>query len=360
MTTLTLKLNTVTIPSLYFSIPLILVTLYSFLPIVTHGYSYPPGNDIAWYQQIIDHPFSGSKYYGMLPGALIGITAYYYLTPVAVFIGLHLVLSNYHPLASSLTWILIFLMSSVILQDMEAGTFVGIVGFYGVSIPVLYFTLKSKDFRISIAYIPIAILFHTVAGIIISIGYIATSIITQQAKRLLFVAPFLTAVAVYMALEHSSSTIQIARLIPFIDSPSTTKSMISDVGHYTDPMPLMLFMKNYLGVSLFCLIGFTGLLVYNAMRRGYKPEIDTFILSLVFLSLFLPLFIFTDLQLNSDRIAKFYVGILSILCAISLLSVLSYLKSKYFNILMSGLIVLLLVVPAPALLKYWTTLGKYV
>ena len=89
-----------------------------------------PGDDHRDYITHIENFPGFIRYYGAVPAKFIpldlftSIKLYYYSTPIFVFLGLYYTLKEYSWWAPSLTWIILFFLTPVILQDMEAGTFV--------------------------------------------------------------------------------------------------------------------------------------------------------------------------------------------------------------------------------------------
>ncbi len=360
MISLTNKEVTITISAF------VLVGVYSVLPSLINHYNFPSGDDPYYYLVMIDSFPGYSKYYGAVPGKWLGLTEYYYLTPLLVLTGLYIILRRYSIWCPILVWTTLFFITAPILQDMEAGTFVGIIGFYTVSLPLLYLTTRSSNIRLCTLLLPITIAFHTVSGAIASIGYIGTSVADRKPLKLLALVP-LVALAAYLGVNHSSSLAQIARIIPFIDTPNLDYQMQQAPGDFTYRMPLNLFAKHYLGASTIALVGVSGLMFYNALKRGLRPKLDPFVLSLILLCVILPVFIFTDLQINSDRTAKFLVGILVILSSIALVVSLKHLNVKFLNTRLLNystvvFILLLLIVTVPkkdGTLSYWLSAGAF-
>jgi len=360
MTTLVLNLKDRALLSKEDTIFLVGLTfsfVYALLPTLINGYNFPSGDDPYYYKtQLNDFP-EVLKYYGIVPGKLIGLTTYYYLTPILVYLGLYIGLKRFSIWCPILTWIVLFFMVSPVLQDMEAGSFIGVLGFYAVGIPLLDYILKS-DIRRSTLLLPIALAFHTIAGILITIGFVGSVISTRKFIKLVALIP-LALLAVYFGI-HGSSVYQVASLIPFIDTPTLDSLKVNQADYFPDVMPLDLFAKNYLGASFIAFCGVSGLMFYNAVRRGYRPKLDPLIISFLFLTIVLPIFTFTDLQINSDRMAKFLVGVLVILSSIGLLNSLKYLDNKWLNYSSITFIVLLLFGTALDQFRYWLSLGEIV
>ena len=190
MVSITFKTNTLNVstPMTVFIVSFVLVSIYSALPALVHSYNFPPGNDPYHYLTMLDDFPNAAKYYGILPARYLGLNTYYYLTPLLVFVGLYVTLKNLSPYAPITAWIVLFFMTSVILQDLEAGTFVGVIGFYLITLATLkYVTSDSSDKRVTVLLITLALAFHTVAGVLCSIAYVGTCL--RRPKFLLLLIP---------------------------------------------------------------------------------------------------------------------------------------------------------------------------
>lgn len=321
------------------------ILIYCSLPYLVNGFNWLPGDDhIDYVAQIKGiKEFQPQRYYGIFPSLIIPLPIYYYLTPLLVFLGLYISLRNYGILTPIIAWIILFFITSVVLQDMEAGTFIGIIGFYTIGIPSLGYIVKNRN--TSWFIIPLAVAFHNVSGLLITLAFTLRCIAFNRYRELWFVAPL--GILIVLLLLYTETSIQ----------------HIFSIGRftYTDPMPIVKFLKTYLGISTLAIGGITFMYLYNSWRLGKKFIKDHFVIALGLLAVILPVFIFTSLQLNSDRLAKFLVGILVILISIGLTQGIKYLYPKSPKLISVGTLTsfsLFLYLTVPKQLQYWISLGS--
>ena len=316
-----------------FSIGLAFVFVYSLMPTIVNGWNHPPGNDIASLigiaDEIYQNPIHYTRYFGSVPIIFVSVNIYYYSVPILIYLALFFTLRKYSLYCPIIAWTLLFFLMPSILEDMEAGSFVGVIGFYVISLIIIYITSNIRDFRSVYFLLPIALLFHIVAGSLAIIAYIVSVLLTKRYIRLLPLLPVI-GIATYWATQGSSLS-QIGSVIPFIHTDTLEALWKSEPKQFTDVMSLMVFIKTRLGISSFAFASISLLMLYNALRRGYRPKFDPFILGLIFLCAVLSIFTFTEMQINSDRTAKFLSGIIIILSSVSIISALKYLNIKLLN-----------------------------
>ena len=332
-------------------IPLVLVSIYSSLPLLLKQYIWIPGDDYIDYLQHIELFPNFIRYYGAIPAKYLpfdnftSLKLYYYSTPVFVFLGLYYTLKEYSWWAPSLAWIALFFITPVILQDMEAGTFVGIIGFYFIYLILLKASLRTNNPIIQACILATGILFHTLTGVILAISYVTSR--KPSIKAYLPLIP-LAIIGAIWGIFFDASTIAFTKFINY---------------DYTDEMTTILFLKQYLGVSALVLVVFSIMMVYNVFK--FKLVADRFVLGLIGLVPVLIFFSFSPLHLNSDRLSKFLVGTLVILAVIGIAKSLEEIKRKYpkAEVLLTlssiAIVALMLMNTATAQLSFWIGLGIY-
>lgn len=334
-----------------FLIPLVLVLIYSSLPLLLKQYAWIPGDDHRDYLHQMESFPGLIRYYGAIPAKflpfdnLTSLYLYYYSTPIFVFLGLHYSLREYSWWAPSLAWIALFFMTPVILQDMEAGTFVGVIGFYFVFLSLLKLSLKTSNPIVQTCVLASGILFHTLSGVALAISYITSR--RPSIRSMLPLAPLLVIAAIW-GLFLSASTIHVLSILDYT---------------YTEAMTITLFLKQYLGVSTLVFLTYSLMMVYNLFK--FKMIGDRFVLGLLGL---VPTFIilsFSPYHLNSDRLSKLLVGVLVILAVIGIAKALEEVRSKHpkAKVLLFGasaaIVVLMLFNTASAQFSFWMGLGTY-
>lgn len=268
-----------------------------------NDYTWIPGDDHTEYLSHLERFPQPIRYYGALPAKLLpfsdseSLRIYYYLTPLLVFLGLYFVLRRYGPWVPLFAFIILFFVTPVILQDMEAGTFVGILGFYIIFLPSLHYICKSNPNRYIITFLLLfGALFHTTTGTFLMLGYL---FLIRKPKDVLPLLPSIVVVVVW-GVFFDGSTAQILQATNYT---------------YTPPMRLDLFLKQYLGITTLTLLALTFLFCYNTTKL--KMFQDRFILTLCVMSLvFFFLAFFPYFHVNSDRLSKFLVGLMVIILTV--------------------------------------------
>lgn len=326
--------------------------VYSSLPLLIKQYAWVPGDDYTDYLNHLQTFPHLIRYYGVIPikfipvDTLIALKFYYYSTPVFVFIGLYYVLKDYSWWAPTLAWVILFFLTAVILQDMEAGTFIGIIGFYFTYLILLKLSLRTNNPIVSTLILSVGILFHTLGGVALVISYL-TSRKPSIKNWIPLIIPAI--IGITWGLFLSASTVHILDIADYT---------------YTDKMTPVVFLKHYLGVSTMMLLTLSLLMVYNVFR--FKITRDRFVWGLFGL---IPPFIilsFSPYHLNSDRLSKLLVGALVILAVIGLSKALEEVKIKHPKAkkLLYGstvmVILLLLWNTTVAQFNFWMGLGVYV
>jgi len=311
-----------------------------------------PGDDHRDYLSHIETFPGFIRYYGAIPAKffptdpITALKIYYYSTPIFVFLGLYYTLREYSWWAPTLAWITLFFLTPVILQDMEAGTFIGIIGFYFTYLILLKLSLRTDNPIITSLILATGILFHTLTGVALAISYIASR--KPNIKNWIpLIIP--GTIGIIWGLFFSASTAAILGILNYT---------------YTDEMTLILFLKQYLGVSTLMFLTLSLLMVYNVFK--FRVIRDRFVYGLLGL---IPAFIFLSFSpyhLNSDRLSKLLVGTLVIISVIGITKALEEVKNKYpkaktlLQTSTLSIVLLLLWNTAIAQFNFWMGLGVYV
>lgn len=339
---------------LLFLLTLCIVILYCFLPTTLNNYTWIPGNDYREYLQHLETFPSPIRYYGALPTKFLpfddytSLRIYYYSTPLLIFLGLFCFLKRYGLETVILAFVVLFFISSVILQDMEAGSFIGILGFYCLFLPSLYFLCKYKLPKQVVSILLLAsVIFHTAIGV-----FLITSYIIARVRSLRDIIPLLIPcfVVTVLVLLFGGSLVQSAQLL---HGPS-------DI--YAPPITFIYFTKKFLGVSVIALLGLMFLFCYNTSKlRMFN---DRFVITLLALALILLAFAFSPyFPIISYRLALFAVGSLLVAFIVAFakayvsVTTLNPKEHKYIDLGITLVISVLLYNTFSDLMKYWLSMG---
>lgn len=284
-------------------IVLSLVSLYCFLPILLNDYTWIPGDDYTEYLIHLKEFPKPIRYYGALPAKLLpfddttSLKVYYYLTPLLVFLGLFSFLRYYGLWVVAFAFITLFFISSVILQDMEAGSFVGIIGFYFLFLPSLYFICKYKLSGLVVSILLLtSVIFHTGIGVLLLLGYLIARVRTIKD----LIPLLLPSIAVIVLVSTFGGSLT-----------QSTQILYGPDKIYAPPITFIYFTKKFLGVTTLALLGLTFLFCYNTSKvYAFK---DRYVITLLVLATILLLFAFSPyFPIISYRLSLFAVGSLII------------------------------------------------
>ena len=312
--------------------------IFAALPVLLRGYTFPPGDDPVFLLNSMDN--WRQRYYGHMPAALLGITFYYYLTPLLVWGGVYVFLRRYGPWAVALGWAALWLICRTLLFDLHAGTFVGIVGFYGLGLIMLRLQAHSKwSIGIAVLLIP----FHSFSGIVLGAGELAWGLI-GGGKRALILGGIICVMALVSAAALSSSIGHIVGI--------AGKAVFFNLDFDR-------FIIEYAGVGVlaYWFLGFNVAL--NAWMRGWRPQIDQGMAVLAATVLPLLFMTFSPWAINGDRTGKLVVGVLMLLATAGVVAGLKHLDSRRLNWLCAGVIVGCFGLAAPQNIAYWLQSGSY-
>lgn len=320
-----------------------MAALYSVLPWAVHGYTFPPGDDVQWHWRTLQEFPVLVRYYGHLPGGVIGLTAYYYLTPALTAIGLWVALHRYSSWTPALAWLALWVIGRSPLLDMAAGTFVAVLGTYALA-PVVWRGLsRGRQRWYSALYLPALVVFHTYSGMLVLWGAGAYALFARRRDLFRPVALGLCVAALAGAFMGASS------------------ALVLNLGEarLTVPMNVAGYIKAYLGVPGVAFLTFAGLVAQAAWRRGYRPRTDPFCLMLLALIPPLVLLTFTPLQINSDRTAKVLAAVLVLYASISITDALALLRSRALIALVVAFVAALAALAALDSIPFWLESGTW-
>ncbi len=370
--------------------------LFAFLPVLIHGYTYPPCQQLSGPNETIRQcdpkgldtrlDFRLQGYYGHLPAAVLGMHLYYRLVPVFIFLGVWALLQRYGWLAPLLACVALFFISRAIAFDLRNGTFVGLINFYLWGFLLIHTVEKwaeGESHGISRWLIPLTlamgmVFFHAFTGLVTFAG----AMFHWSAFRkppFAFVA-LLLGVAVFISLTFLPSSITrareipgmtatllsshshtiLAQLLPLFNEPKETKNQAIIAGKVEYPrMSLYRFSREYVGEGtlLFWLLAL--IVGYFAHRRGWRPKWDTSMGMHALTTLPLIIMTFGIFALNADRTAKLLIGITVVLAATAIVRGLQYLGHPKLYWASGGMVALALVYEAPQIIPYWLAMGSY-
>ncbi len=372
-----------------FLIGLVAALLFAFLPVLIHGYTYPPCQQLMNTEGYVNEcdpknldsrlDFRIQGYYGHLPAAVLGMHLYYRLVPAFIFIGVWALLNRYGWLAPLLACVALFFISRAIAFDLRNGTFIGLINFYlwgFLLIRAVEKWVKGESQGMSRWLIPLAlasgmVFFHAFTGLVTFAG----AIFHWSALRkppFAFVALLLgAAVLISVTLLPSSitrvkeipgiaMTLTLNKLIPAFNEPEETKNQAMIAGKVEYPrMSLYRFSREYVGEGtlLFWLLAI--IVGYFAYKLGWRPKWDTAMGMLALTALPLAIMTFGPLALNADRTAKLLIGVTVVLAAVAITRGLQYLGQPKLYWVSGGMVLLALIYELPQVMPYWLAMGSY-
>ncbi len=345
------------------AIALVAVSGFAFLPVIVHGYTYPPGDDPVGLQNILD--LRRHNYYGHLPAIILGMTFYYYLTPIFVFAGCYILLIRYGFATVCLTWLALFLLCRTLLFDLHSGTFVGLINFYFLGF--LLFRLMARAVEQGKPLWPTAlmatslVLFHAFTGLLLWVG-VASHAAIFRFKFVIAAGVFLSAGVLFSAVYLDSS---IARLMFWISMISTSTEGVpfiaampfASVEH--DALTWGKFGKQYVGEMLWIYWGIAAISAKFAHSNGWKPPRDVALIALALIVVPLAIMTFSPLAINADRTAKMLVGIVTLFASFGLGQSLVHFNNWRLSGIMGVTLLFIGFSTAIPNIEYWLTSGSY-
>lgn len=233
---------------------LIGVALYSYLPLILHQYSLPPGDDAIRLTQSLDPIHWKQRYYGHFPAIVIGMQAYFYMTILISYILLRAMLSMPRAL---LAWLLLVVGSRALMLDLSAGSFLAINNMLaGVLAITLMDKGKYKTVAVLLAVIPF---WHAASGVYVVILASGAALLGQDKKGFLSTLPGLVGVAI--SAKYLSSVVE-----RIVDATATGLASISTA----TSNGLVTYTRDYLTVGVVSLVLIVGLLIL--WNKGYHPN----------------------------------------------------------------------------------------
>ena len=319
--------------------------LFAALPVLLRGYTFPPGDDPVFLLNSMDS--WRQRYYGHMPAALLGITFYYYLTPLLVLGGVYAFLRRYGPWAVVLGWASLWLICRTLLFDLHAGTFVGIIGFYVLGLIMLRLQTFSKW---SIGLAALLIPFHSFSGIVLGAGELGWGLIGWK-KLALVIGIIICGMALTSAAMLNSSIAHVAGI-------GNSEKQIQ-IGANFFNLDFDRFVIEYagMGVLVYWFLGFNVAL--NAWMRGWRPRIDQGVAVLAATVPPLLFMTFSPWAINGDRTGKLVVGVLMLLATAGIVAGLKHLGNRRLNWICAGVIAGCFGLAAPQNIAYWLQSGSY-
>ena len=106
-----------------------MIVLWSLAPLLLDISSYPPGDDPARLQAIADSGWNKYKYLGYVPIKLMGLSLYYYLTPLLGYVGLLYFFGMEKRWSAVIAMGIIYGLMPALYFNLGAGTWISIVNF---------------------------------------------------------------------------------------------------------------------------------------------------------------------------------------------------------------------------------------
>lgn len=313
-------------------------TLYAIAPLMIHGYTWPQNDDPQRLQAQLDAGIGWWGYYGHLPAYTIGMAAYYWLTPVIVYLGLWAAFSRYGWQTPIMLWTVLFGMARPLLFDLWAGTFIQQIGVYGLALPLMRLGAARPSW---LMLAPVIIAFHTVAGVIASVLALVGLALNRKWQLLALLGVGIAGMAGVSWLLFGSSLRHLGRLAS---------------GQLVAPMPLMQWLGDYVGPGMWLLLTLgIGLIAY-AWRRGWRPQRDGVMVGLLALVPPLAMLVFVATS-NPDRPAKLLVECLILLVVVGAVDALKQLRDLRLTLAATVVLVGVATITAPDIISYWLGMG---
>ncbi len=328
--------------------------IYAGLPVLINDFTYPPGDDPLRLEHSLYRAGWIYRYYGHFPAYFLGMTLYYYSTPVFIYGGLWFLLGRYGQWLPLAAWVSLFLINRTVLFDLFAGSFVGLISFYFAGFGILRLHARWIERRsgLGVAFLaPLLILFHSFTGLVTMLGLTGYALLARRPK-LIYVSGLMLATAMVSAWVFGSSIARIG-IVPSLSDP------FAEAFVEYDRMPYDRFIAEYLGLGSILIITAGLLLGLQAFARGWRPKHDLAIFSLGIMVIPLSIATFTDLALNADRTAKLLVGVCLVLSLYVIWETVPFFRRRFLGVSISYVFLTALAVSAPQVFPYWLSLGSY-
>ncbi len=313
---------------------------YSILPVLVKRWTFPPGNDVQYLQGLIDSFPSAFRYYGHLPALVLGMSLYYWLTPIFVAMALWYALRQYGEWTPLVAWLALWVIGRPLLFDMSSGTFIGVIGFYALTLSLWrYLSGKPSGWAVW-TLTPALVLFHTFSGMLAMTGMGLWGIL--NGKRTFWLMLPGAAVAWFTGQFFDASS----KLVLTVGQPQWTTSMNAPE-----------FVRTYSQLPMIAFVWFAGVLLFLAWRKGYRPTKDSFFLMMWALVPVLIVLTFTFLQINSDRTAKILTSIILITSSVGIVASVRYMQSTALSVMAGAFIGVNAIIGAMGSLPFWLASG---
>lgn len=327
----------------WFYAGLLAAAAYAVLPLLLFNYNWPPGDDPGRLWGQLQGGIGVYRYYGHLPALVIGMPAYYWLTPVIVYGGLWLALSRYGWQTPLLAWGVLFLVARPLLFDLHAGTVVQQAAVFGLGFPLLALGEKRPALLVAM---PLLVVVHTLAGVALTVAALG-SLLWRREWRLAGELALAGAALILLSMTVlDSSANHLARL-------ATGTRLV------TETLPVLGFLSLYVGVGLWALWALTLLLAWRAWQEGWRWRLDGFQVGVLATALLLVIPTLTPWSTNADRTAKLLVEFVAIGGVIILADLMRHFWGKRVTWVIAVGLILVLAVTAPDLIPYWLGMGDY-
>ncbi|KKK52203.1 hypothetical protein LCGC14_3107280, partial [marine sediment metagenome] len=275
------------------------VVIFSFTPLVVNGTGIiPAGNDINRLNELVQEGRYIYNYFGHLPILFLGVTVYYYLTPVLIWASLRVIFSGVY---TTIVWVWV-VMSIPFLRFMSAGSSISVLNTF-IFIPILMRTRLRVWSIIPLVLTPI---FHTSTGGITLAGFTIYAMFKRSPRGLAYTIP---GWSVFFALGHFFGGP--AKYLLSVQLPSASAivpQVTSRVGtsfasnpEITGALSVDNWAARHLGGwELFTILAAVAIHLMYCRRKSLKPfgGVSGVLLGIVFL---LAVITFTPLVLDADR-----------------------------------------------------------
>lgn len=336
-----------------------LAALYSALPVLVNGWTLPPANDTDNLAKLGFPWLSPIGYYGHYPAWLIGYTWYYYLTPLLTLAGFFFCFRRYGPVTVALTWGAAWLLSGVLIYDMQRATFIGIVGIYGLGLPLVRLSTRWNTGVVLLAMgLP---LFHAFSGMAWGAGMGLYSLLSR--RQFFLRVAVVVAVGVFISGFALQSSVLQALFLPHVLIHGAMPSGWDFIG----AIPIWRFtvcegcrpaFLSYFGTGGMLFLGVAAEIMWISWRKGWRPKSDPAIITIAWTLLPLSVMTFTPLAINADRTAKVLAAMLLILAAVALVSCLKHLHSQRATLIAGSLTAVAFGLGAMLVIPLWLECGR--
>lgn len=330
--------------------------LFSVLPVLLRGYTYPPGDDPATLEFRLTWAFHA--YYGQFPAKVIGMAAYYYLTPALTYLGLWVLLRRYGTPTILLTWAALWLICRTLLFDLHAGTFVGVINLYLLG-SVLLRLLDLRHWAavlLGAAIVP----FHGFTGMVVMSGitsFLGLGFLGDAFRRpwlpnkgVIVVVVGLLLGGIGLAWRVFDAASVYLPMSALVNGDMPNSALVDHSG-----VSFARFMREYLGVGLISYWGWAAIVVGYAWDGGWRPKVDGAMLIIGFMAFYLGIMSIPIMSVNADRTLKLMAGLVTVLATVGIM------RGAKGGWGMASVLVIAgcFAVSAPDNLAYWLLSGSY-